>query len=333
MQGHDIVVIGGSAGGLEALRALVKQLPSDFSAALFVVLHLAPDKPSLLPTLLNHGGNLLAIQATDGSPIRNGCIYVAPPDHHMLIEGPLVRVVRGPRENRCRPAIDPLFRSAAACYGARVVGVLLSGGLDDGTAGILAIRRHHGVTIVQDPSEATFKDMPQSALQATTVDHCLPVSRIASCLVELSRKSIDDATQVVAPMTEHELEAMAMDVKQMEDDDRPGTSSPYSCPECGGVLWEIDDEGLLRFRCRVGHAFSLQGVMAEQAEATEKALWMALKTLEERGSLLRRMIRNANRYSNQHLVPRFSEELRTTEQGASSLRKVLLDSGQTALEP
>ncbi len=323
MPGHDIIVIGGSAGGLEALRPLCRQLPGELPAALFVVLHTAPDRPSLLPTVLNHGSDFLALHPADGTPIRNGCIYIAPPDHHMLLEGPLVRVVRGPRENRCRPAIDPLFRSAAACYGPRVMGVILSGNLDDGTAGLLAVRRQGGVTLVQDPEEAMYASMPQSALAAMPVDFCLRIADLARQLIELAKQPAGTPTRA-DEQTTRELEAMALGVKQMERDERPGTSSPYSCPDCGGVLWEIDDEGLLRFRCRVGHAFSLGGMLAEQSDAVERALWMALKTLEERASLLRRMASRAGAHSQAGMVGRFAEELHSAEEGAVEIRKVLL---------
>lgn len=322
---HDIIAIGGSAGSMEALRELIRGLPGDLLAAIFVVVHTVPNKPSLLPTLLNQCGDFLALHPADGTPIRNGCIYIAPPDHHLLIEGPLVRIVHGPRENRCRPAIDPLFRSAASCYGTRVVGVVLSGSLDDGTAGLLAIRRYGGITMVQDPKEASFDGMPQSALDAMSVDYCLPVSDIARRLVQLTKDPARAAVSV-QDTTKMELDAMAVDVKQMENDERPGSSSPYSCPECGGVLWEIDDEGMLRFRCRVGHAFSVAGMLAEQSEAAERALWLALKTLEERSSLLRRMLSKANAHSNPHLGARFSEELHNAEDGAAAIRKVLLQS-------
>lgn len=324
MSGHDILAIGGSAGGLEALRELIKRLPGDLPAAIFVVLHVSPDKPSLLPTLLNHVGQFLALHPSDGTPIRNGCIYIAPPDHHMLIEGPIVRVVRGPRENRCRPAIDPLFRSAAACYGTRVIGAILSGNLDDGTAGLLAIRRYGGISLVQDPAEAAYKDMPESALAAMPVDGCLTIAELAPRIVELVQRPASTWVRAEDQSVEMELDAMAVDIKRMEKDERPGTSSPYSCPDCGGVLWELDDEGLLRFRCRVGHAFSVEGMLAEQSEALERALWIALKTLEERASLLRRMISRAGLNSNPHLVSRFSEEFQSAEEGAVAIRKVLL---------
>jgi len=326
MPGHDIIVIGGSAGGVQALRMLIGQLSTDLPAAIFVVLHVPPDRPSLLPTLLNHAGSMLALHPADGTPIRNGCIYIAPPDHHILIEGPLVRVVHGPRENRCRPAIDPLFRSAAAGYGERVIGIVLSGTMEDGSAGLLAVRRHGGITVVQDPAEAIHDEMPRNALLSVPVDHCVGIVEMARRLEVLVREPASEPLRLHDSMMNRELDSMAVNVREMERDERPGTSSPYSCPDCGGVLWEIDDEGLLRFRCRVGHAFTTGTMLAEQAEATERALWMALKTLEERASMLRRMLRGATGRGNPNMTSRFAEELRTAEESATVLRSVLLRS-------
>jgi len=332
MPGHDIIAIGASAGGVEALRSLIKQLPGDLPAALFIVLHIPSDHPSLLPTLLNHDGGLLAFHPADGTPIRNGCIYVAPPDQHLIIEGPIVRVVRGPRENRARPAIDPLFRSVAACYGPRVVGVVLSGSLDDGSAGLRAIKHRGGITVVQDPEEASFREMPESALAAVQVDYCLRLADMAQCLVELASRPPGHNETKLNDMMKMEMEmgAIELNVKRMEDDNRPGTSSPYSCPDCGGVLWEMDDEGLLRFRCRVGHAYLVNSMLAAQSDTVERALWMALKTLEERVSLLRRMIRNANANAHVYLVKRFSEELHSAEEGADAIRKVLIQASPSS---
>lgn len=331
MPGHDIIAIGASAGGVEVLRSLVKQLPGDLPAALFVVIHIPSDHPSLLPTLLNHGGGLLAFHPTDGTPIRNGCIYVAPPDHHLIVEGPIVRVVRGPRENRSRPAIDPLFRSAAAGYGPRVVGVVLSGSLDDGSAGLRAIKHHGGITVVQDPEDASFREMPESALATVQVDYCLRATDMAQRLIELAHRPPGHSeTNSNDTSIEMEIRAMEVSIKRMADDNRPGTSSPYSCPDCGGVLWEMDDEGLLRFRCRVGHAFLINGMLAAQSDAVERALWMALKTLEERVSLLRRMIRNADANAHMYLVKRFSEELHNAEEGATAIRKALIQGSHSS---
>src|SRR5256885_4553560 len=179
MPGHDIVVVGTSAGGVEALATLVSTLPPRLPAAIFVVLHISAHSPSFVPDILDRSGLLETVQASDGMEIKHGRIYVAPPDHHMLVGHGNVRVVRGPKENRHRPAVDPLFRSAALAYGPRVVGVILTGALDDGTAGLRAVKRCGGLAVVQDPRDALFPSMPQSALQHVRVDHCLSVGEIA----------------------------------------------------------------------------------------------------------------------------------------------------------
>jgi two-component system, chemotaxis family, protein-glutamate methylesterase/glutaminase len=183
---NNIIVIGASAGGVEALSTLVRALPAGLPAAVFVVLHIPAQSPSLLPSILSRAGQLPAIQPTDGMAISPGCIYVAPPDHHMLLERGYIRIVRGPRENRHRPAIDPLFRSAARSYGARVTGVILTGTLDDGTAGLLAVKQRGGIAIVQDPKEALYTSMPRSALDHVAVDYCASLGEIATRLVELA---------------------------------------------------------------------------------------------------------------------------------------------------
>ncbi len=188
MLGHDVIVVGASAGGVEALRGLVGSLPIDLPAAVFLVLHIPAQSPSLLPEILSRSGPLRALHPTNGEVIQHGLIYVAPPDHHLLLEDGFVRVVRGPRENRHRPAIDPLFRSAARAYGSRVVGVILTGSLDDGTAGLLAIKRRGGVAIVQDPDDALYSSMPRSALAHVDVDHVLVLSEIGPVLARLTRE-------------------------------------------------------------------------------------------------------------------------------------------------
>ena len=196
MNKHDIVVIGASAGGVEALTKLVRTLPKHLSATLFVVLHMPADSPSLLPDIINHAGTLPASHPTDGEAITAGHIYIAPPDHHLLVESGYVRVIRGPRENRHRPAIDPLFRSAAQAYRQRVIGVILSGMLDDGTAGLLAIKRCGGIALVQSPEEALYSQMPQSALNNVPVDYCLPVRKMsaeAEQHITLLRQLLTDA--------------------------------------------------------------------------------------------------------------------------------------------
>ncbi len=327
MASHDIIVIGASAGGIEALTQLVRTLPQNFPGSLFVVLHLSPDNPSLLPRILTRAGALEASHPEDGEQFRPGHIYVAPPDLHLLIEENYVRLVRGPKENRHRPAIDPLFRSAARSYGVRVVGVVLSGMLDDGTAGLLAIKRCGGLAIVQHPEEALYPSMPQSALEHVKVDYCLPVREIGPKLISLMQ---EPELQAVVPSPDATLEketrSVEMKIDHFNEQEHVGTPSVFGCPECGGVLWEIKDGDFLRFRCRVGHALSAESVLAEQSESVDKALWNALKTLEEKASLSARLARQAQERGNSYMEQHFLAQMQEAEENAESLRALLLAS-------
>ena len=324
MPEHDVIVVGASAGGVEALIALVSSLPANLPASLFLVLHIPAQSPSLLPGILNRAGPLHALHPADGDTIQHKHIYIAPPDHHLLVEEGIVRVVRGPKENRHRPAIDPLFRSAARTYGTRVVGVILTGSMDDGTAGLLAIKRRGGVTIVQDPQDALFASMPQSAIAHVEVDHVVPLSGIGPLLVRLSHEQA--AAQGGYPLSkeiEVETKLAAMDTHESHNGEQVGTPSVFSCPECGGVLWEVHDGNLLRFRCRVGHAYSVDSILAGQTEAVEEALWTALKTLEESASFSRRLANEARNGGKDWLAKRFSERVLEAEQHAAVIRQVL----------
>jgi len=270
MPGHDIVVVGTSAGGVEALATLVSTLPPELPAAIFVVLHIPAHSPSFVSDILGRSGLLETVQASDGMEVEHGRIYVAPPDHHMLVERGNVRIVRGPKENRHRPAVDPLFRSAALAYGPRVVGVILTGALDDGTAGLLAVKRHSGIAIVQDPDEAIYPGMPLSALEHVQVDHILPLAAIGPLLVRLASDQVkEEAGNHMVEDLEKEMQKAQMDTTLMRADEQDGAPSVFSCPECSGVLWEVQDGNMRRFRCRVGHAFSIGSMFAEQSEALE----------------------------------------------------------------
>jgi two-component system chemotaxis response regulator CheB len=324
---RDIVVVGASAGGVEALIELTRSLPGDMPSAVFVVLHLPPNSSSILPRILDHAGRLPAEQARDGEPIRPGRIYVAPPDYHLLIEDGQVRVVRGPRENGFRPAVDVLFRTAALAYGPRVVGVVLSGALDDGTAGLLAIKRRGGLALVQDPKEALFPGMPRSALQHVEVDRCLKVGELAQALVELAGDPVPAGGGAsVSDDMEIEAERATLEPDRLGDD-QPGEPSANGCPECGGVLWELRDGDLARFRCRVGHAYSAEVLLREQRDTLEEALWMALRALEERASLARRMAEHAQEREHTLSAARFGQQTREVEQQVEVVRRVLLSNG------
>jgi two-component system, chemotaxis family, protein-glutamate methylesterase/glutaminase len=325
LAGHDIIVIGASAGGVEALITLVRALPADLPAAVFVVLHIPAQSPSMLPAILSRAGPLQALQARDGMPIEHGRIYVAAPDHHLLLERERLRNVRGPRENRHRPAVDTLFRSAARAYGPRVLGVVLTGALDDGTAGMQAIKQRGGVAVVQDPAEALYPGMPRSVVENVAVDYCLPLDEIAPLLARLASEPVDERAAAPVPEEmEQEIRVTTMDMAAMTDDNHPGVPSAFSCPECGGVLWELSDRELTRFRCRTGHAYSPESVLAGQSDVLEEALWVALKTLEENVSLSRRLGRQARGRGHARVAQRFEKRVHDAEQRIALLKQVLL---------
>jgi two-component system, chemotaxis family, protein-glutamate methylesterase/glutaminase len=324
MRGHDIVVVGASAGGVEALGRLVRTLPPDLPAALFVVLHVPPGSSSALPSILDRQGPLPAAHARDGEHIRHGRIYVAPPDSHMLVGENAIRLSRGPRENGHRPAIDPLFRSAARAHGPRTVGVVLSGVLDDGTAGLLAIKARGGIAIVQEPDDALYPSMPSNAIEHVKVDHVIPCSAIAGVLGELAEEPphAEAALSAEPEPAEAEPEQLTADISGHEPVTMTGRPSIFACPDCDGVLWEIQDGGLVRFRCHVGHAWSPESLLSQQSEALEGALWVALRSLQERAALARRMADPAR--GHRLTAGRFNEQAREAEQAAAVLRELLM---------
>lgn len=324
MPGHDRIVIGTSAGGVEALLTLAGSLPADLPAAVFVVLHLSADGPTLMPELLTRAGPLPARQAEDGEAIQHGQIYVAPPDHHLLVAPGHVHVVRGPAENGFRPAVDALFRSAAYAYGPRTVGVVLTGMLDDGTAGLMAIKRRGGVAVVQDPADALFPDMPKSALRYVAVDAVRRLDEIPPLLARLALEQVDEKEAV--PMSENlerEVGISRMDPAALKHASEFGTPSPHSCPDCGGVLMEYYDDDLLRFRCQVGHAYSRDSMLAQETKALDRSLWMAYRALEERASLGRRLAQDAERLHDSLGVRRFQQLADQAEAQKTQIQQAL----------
>jgi two-component system chemotaxis response regulator CheB len=302
----------------------MRGLPPDLPAAVFAVLHVTPAAPSALPEILSRNSALPARHAVDGEAIEYGRVYVAPPDHHLLVESERVRVVRGPKENRVRPAADPLFRSAAKFYGPRVVGVVLTGALDDGTAGLAAIKRRGGVAVVQDPEEALYSGMPRSALENVAVDHCLPLAGIAPLLGRLAMAPAQEAAAYpVSEFLEVETRIARNEEADMEDVGKLGTPSAFTCPECKGALWELNDGELLRFRCHVGHAFSIESLAADQTEQLESALWAALQSLEQNAALLRRMAARARERNHQISLMRYEDNVQRVERHAAVIREVL----------
>jgi two-component system, chemotaxis family, protein-glutamate methylesterase/glutaminase len=323
---QNIVTIGASSGGVEALMKLVKSLPSELPAAVFVVIHVPEGFPSAQPSILNRAGPLTAVHPKDGDQVESGQIYVAPPEFHMLLERGHVRIVRGPKENRHRPAVDPLFRTAARAYGSRVVGVILTGALDDGTAGLLAVKRRGGVAVVQDPDEAPFSGMPKSALEYVDVDYCLPLEKIASLLVRLSRgPAKEEGDYPVSEEMEYEAKIAGLDPSAVESGAPPGDLSSLSCPECAGPLYELRDGQFLRFRCRVGHAYTADSVMDAKADVLENALYMALNTLEENAEMAERLAARSRGRQLLHAAERFEERAKEARERAVVIRRVLTE--------
>ena len=318
------------------MMQLAQDLPADFAAPIFLVIHIPTDVPSILPNIVSRHGKLRAKHAEDGERYHAGMIYVAPPDRHLLIDRHgKIRTVRGPRENRHRPAIDPLFRSAAVMEGSNVIGIVLSGALDDGTAGLLAIKRAGGIAMVQDPDEAIYPSMPRSAIENVEVDDVLRLHAIAARLVELVSRPAPKAIRDPAALRQLEMETRitAMDSKTMREDDRPGQPSAFSCPDCGGVLWEIDDAQLSRFRCRVGHAYSPETMLGAQADVLEEALWSALKTLEESARLAKRLGTQERERGHSWMADRFNAREHDARERADAIRRFLVrDTSEVPVE-
>jgi len=320
----DIIVVGASAGGIEALRTLVAGLPGDLAASLFVVLHTSPQSPGVLDEILKRAGPLPALMGRDGERIRPSRIYVAPPDHHLLIEPGIVRVTRGPKENRFRPAVDPLFRSAAQVYGPRVIGVILTGGLDDGTAGLWTVKRLGGTAIVQDPEEAIVDSMPRSALKHVKVDYCLPVAEIAPRLVRLVSEPAEEGAYKVPEEIEIEVKIAKEDTALEAGVLKLGEPSNYTCPECHGVLLQIKEEKRVRFRCHTGHAFSVDSLMAAVKDGIEEALWSAIRSIEESILLMRHLGEHVRESGNGHAAEQFLKQADEAQRRSDLVRQAVM---------
>jgi two-component system chemotaxis response regulator CheB len=288
-QHRDVVAVGASAGGVEALRTLVAGLPPQFRAAVLVVLHVPRDAPSALPAILQRSGPLPASAAVDGAALQPGRIYVAPNDYHVITVDDRIRLTRGPAENGHRPAVDPLFRSVARTFGPRAVGVVLSGARDDGAAGLASIAAHGGMTIVQDPQDALYPWMPQAALEHVTPDHIVPVGKIGALLAEITAMALADDVPARHADAVLDAEVAMSQLSQVTTDELAAEPAGYGCPSCGGSLFQVGDNQVPRYRCRVGHAWSPESLLHEQTIALEGALWMALRALEEKSALSRRM--------------------------------------------
>ena len=327
-RGRDIIVIGTSAGGREAVDAVVSQLPTDIRASIFIVQHLAPESEgSAIVERLSRYKSFGARHAVNGETFEPGRIYVAPPDRHLLLRKRTLLVTKGARENRSRPGIDPLFRSAAVAHGSHVIGIVLTGMLDDGTAGLIAIKKCGGVTVVQDPSEATFSGMPASAMANVKVDHCVRLAEMGPLLETLVRGPAAEAKAIPQDVkTEAAIaERVLSDVEAVNG---LGTQVPYNCPNCGGVLWQMDKSALTRFRCHTGHSYTAATLLADQTEKIEETLWVSLRMFEERKNLLNTMAAQPGTGGSST-----AERAREADQHIERIRAILQAPGMGEEEP
>jgi two-component system chemotaxis response regulator CheB len=321
---RDVVVIGASAGGIEPLTTVVRALPADLPAAVFVVVHTPPHAASRLPQLLSRAGALPAAHAVDGERVVAGHIYVARPDHHLLVRPDTVEVSRGPRENHTRPAIDPLFRSAARAFGPRVIGVILSGALYDGAAGLLAITQRGGIAIVQDAEDAMVPSMPLRALDLIEADMILPAADIGHAITRAVGAGIgpqevgtmmDDQERVKAIMSE--------DFAEQARSERADEVTLYTCPDCGGTLWQSARGPGTWFQCHVGHGYGLEVLLSLKSEEVEAALWKCIRLLREKATLTRQSAARYGQRGNPELAARADEQAQADEDHAESLRLLL----------
>jgi len=322
---RDLIVVGASAGGIPAISTLLQGLPADLPATILVVFHLAPDSGRMLPRMIGEKSPLPVSLAEDRAPLRHGEVHIAVADRHLLVEPGVMRIVRGPRENRFRPAIDPLFRSAAWAYGPRVIGILLSGLLNDGSAGLWAIKSCGGIAVVQDPVDAHYSDMPQHALDILPVDHCLPVVEMGALVTRLARQpSPSKVACAVSEQLEIETEMTAQsDEAGIDRMNRIGKLSPFACPACHGSLWEVFDDYVLRYRCHTSHAFSAESLEAGQAEEYEGALFTALRALEENSRLARSVADRSRRRANKHVARLYDDKANEADRSAEAIRHML----------
>jgi two-component system chemotaxis response regulator CheB len=322
MANRDIVAVGTSAGGVEALLELVKHLPERLPASILITIHLPNHTRSLLDDLLNRAGPLKASFAADGDILRKGRIYIAPPGKHLLAQGERLALGVGPRENNARPAIDPMFRSTALCCGSRTIGVVLTGTLGDGAAGLWAIKQAGGITVVQDPHEAAFSEMPCAALSHVEPDHIATLGELPQLLERLVHEPAGEPQPIPAGM-KYEIDVAKGGPTSMSEMDRIGKRSVLTCPDCAGVMWEIDEGKLTRYRCHQGHAYSAEVMGIAIEESLRHALGSGLRALEERVALIKRLRRQAEERDSAVVAANWADKARELEAEADTIRNSL----------
>jgi two-component system chemotaxis response regulator CheB len=319
MANRDIVAIGTSAGGVEALTFLAKEFPPQFPASVLVTIHLPSEIRSTLDEVLSRAGPLPARFAGDGDVLKTGRIYVAPPNRHLIVDGHRLGLGEGARENNARPAIDPMLRSAAVCCGARTVGVVLTGTLGDGASGLCAVRRAGGISVVQDPEDAEFSEMPLTALKRTQPDHVVPLAEMPALLNGLVHQRTGEVKPVPRSF-KFEVDMARGGHATMDEMDSIGRRSVLACPDCGGVMWEIDEGELSRFRCHVGHAYTAEMMSLALDENLRRALARAERALEERAALARKLNKQALHAGHTLLAGTWAEKAREFEREMDIIR-------------
>jgi len=320
---HDIIVIGGSTGALDVLKRLCADLPANLPASVFVVVHIGKQGRNLLAEILDNLSPLRVTTAEADEPIEPGRIYVAPTDHHLLIQDGVVRLGRGPRENMTRPAIDPLFRSAAVAYGPRVIGVVLSGMLNDGSAGLAAVKQCGGLAVVQNPADAEAGDMPTHALAICDVDYRAPAARLGELLGHLAGEPAGPAMRV-APAMQWEVDIALGQSSTSPQLRKAADPTTISCPDCGGVLSEMHDRSPLRFRCQVGHAYTAEILDLEMDGPAQEALGVALRILESRATLVEQMAADARARNRTHSAADLTERAQEYRRQAEILNRAII---------
>lgn len=321
-----IIVIGASTGGFEAFKKIIHDLPPDFETPIFIVWHMAPDIRGVLPQVLNRINTIYAAHGYNDESVKTNRIYVAPPDHHMLLQDGKIRITHGPKENRFRPAVDPLFRSAAYSYGNRVIGVILSGALDDGTAGLWTVKHYGGIAVVQDPLDAEVSSMPENAMREVKTDYCTGISKMAELLVRLSKEPLPQKADVMKDeLTKKEIEIAAEENALEKGFLKFGELSPYTCPECHGVLSRLQNDNIIRYRCHTGHAYSADALMTAITEKIEDGLYSAIRGMDESIMLLNHLGDHHAEANQPKLAALYFKKAKEAQERSQLVRKAVLN--------